>query len=196
MLKILISVVMLACFCAVGAMAQTAPNAQQTEAYRNKPCSDPWINFVYATEYKRSPVGQGNSVGECNITFYKDGKWNSYLELRQAIIDFQSEAVKFKLISSNNQFNVALITGNELYKVNIISPDKAKLISNNTAILPNNGDNAISENKGGIIYNNGGGILSNANAGIDVVPSTNKSLLAAGRKTLILKRSGVRIIIR
>lgn len=68
----------------VTAIAET-PNL--TAADRRGPCRDPWINYAYRTQIKRTPVGRADA-GECNIYLYAGGAWQNYDQLRDGVNSF------------------------------------------------------------------------------------------------------------
>ena len=215
MLKAILKSLMLAAliigFFGVDVNAQRQPTAGETEVYRNFPCSDPWINFAYAVEFKRLPVGSGNNVGECNIKLYRDGNWNNYLELREAVISTGSElGGKLKLAKMNDgNFAVIFTEPGFAEKVGIVGTNSGHIISdkNPSSLIGKDGASFqninFSNNPANLISDKGTGFTNVANvingngSTLQVVESSKAyGVQSAGAKKVITLKNGAKIIIR
>lgn len=193
-LKSLMLVVLVSGFSAFSAQAQTQPSAAETEAFKNQPCSDPWINYAYAVEFYRSPVGEGTS-GECNVTLYRDGKWSSYKELRDDIVKIHGDYTgKLKVISNGTNYDLVFKDFDQTLKVGIVGSNAGALISKDGgSIVAVGGRNfSLTGNQNNIIPAR----VINGNGSTFVNPSTNFSVQSAGAKKVIKLKNGVTVVIR
>ncbi|MBX7170716.1 MAG: hypothetical protein K1X72_07140 [Pyrinomonadaceae bacterium] len=176
--------------------AQTQPTTAQTEMFRNKPCLDPWINFVYAVEFNRLPVGEGNS-GECAPTLYRDGKWSNYKELRDDIVKIHGDYTgKLKLIKNDSNYILVFKDFDQTIKLGIVGSNAGALISKDGAgLISTNGAKFNLINNPNNIIAPGGGNVINGN-GSTIVPSTVYNVQSAGAKKVIKLKNGATVIIR
>lgn len=199
-LKNLMFVSLILGFSVISALAQTPPSAAETQAFRNKPCSDPWINFAYAVEFKRSPVGEGNSVGECNVTLYRDGSWSSYKELRDAVVSVNGDiANRLKLIKTGNEYALVFKDFDGMIKLGIVGSNAGALISKDGGSLVGlNGSNiTLRNNPANIIAVGGNNIIAAGGGNFSVVSSKNAfGVQTAGAKKVITLKNGAKIVIR
>lgn len=195
MLKSLMLAVLIGGFTALGTNAQTPPSAAETELFRNKPCLDPWINFAYAVEFRRSPVGEGTN-GECSPTLYRDGRWSSYKELRDDIVKIHGDYTgKLKLISNGTNYDLILKDFDMTLKVGIVGSNAGALISKDGgSLIANNGAKfVLSANRNNVLAPSS---VINGNGSTFVNPSTNYNVQSAGAKKVIKLRNGVTVVIR
>lgn len=62
------------------------------------PCRDQWINYAYMERLGRNPIGAKNrsashassDFGECNCNLYAGCAWNSYSELENGVVAWDS----------------------------------------------------------------------------------------------------------
>lgn len=204
MLKMILKSLMLAIlvsgFSVLSADAQTPPSAAETQAFRNRPCSDPWINFAYAVEFKRSPVGEGSSVGECNVTLYRDGSWSSYRELRDAVVSVNSDiANRIKLVKTGEQYTLVFKDFDGMIKLGIVGSNAGALISKDGGSLVGlNGSNiTLRNNPANVVANGGNNIIAAGGGNFSVISSKNAyGVQTTGAKKVINLRNGAKIVIR
>lgn len=196
-LKNLILVILMCGFSAFSAQAQTQPSSAETEAFRNKPCSDPWINYAYAVEFSRLPVGEGTS-GECAPSLYRDGKWNSYKELRDDIVKIYGDYTgKLKLINNGTNYDLVFKDFDQTLKVGIVGSNAGALISKDGgSLIANNGAKFVLSGNPNNIIAPGGGNVINGNGSTFVSPSTAFTVQSAGAKKVIKLKNGATVVIR
>lgn len=196
-LKSLMLIGLVVGFSVFSANAQTPPSAAETEAFRNKPCLDPWINFAYAVEFKRSPVGEGTS-GECAAALYRDGKWGSYKELRDDIVKIHGDYTgKLKLISNGTNYDLVFKDFSLTLKVGIVGSNAGALISKDggSLIATNGAKFVLTGNKNNVLAPGGGNVI-NGNGSTFVNLSTNYNVQSAGAKKVIKLKNGATVVIR
>ena len=201
MLKLTLKIMMLAIlvggFSVMSAQAQQQPSSAETEAFRNKPCSDPWINFAYAVEFYRSPVGEGTS-GECAPALYRDGSWSSYKELRDDIVKVHGDYTgKLKLVSNGTNYDLIFKDFDQTLRVGIVGSNAGALISKDggSLIATNGAKFVLSGNRNNVLSAGGGNVI-NGNGSTLINASTSYNVQSAGAKKVIKLKNGVTVVIR
>jgi hypothetical protein len=60
------------------ALAPAEGSAQRPILFPSNECKDPWVAKAAKEIVGRSPRGEGNAGGECNVNRYGGGKWGDY----------------------------------------------------------------------------------------------------------------------
>jgi hypothetical protein len=68
------------------AFAQRNPTDAESNAFRNKPCRDPWLSIALINEYGRDVAGSGDADA-CAPKLYNGGQWNNYADLVRYVRD-------------------------------------------------------------------------------------------------------------
>jgi hypothetical protein len=153
-------------FASLSVSAQ-APNSQQTEAARNRPCADPWINIAFQQLGYGTPGGFGN-YGDCNTQLYNGGSWSSYEQLKGYVKTAQEQMTQ---------------AGYE-YTLVKMKDDPSKL-----AVALTRGSSIIAQGGGNVITNAGGNIVTNASSNFNVSTSMFNNLpvsnlVSVGQRTV------------
>jgi len=191
-------------FAATPAKAQSNPTQQQTDEWRRKgPCVDPWVSMAVtqANGGFTLPSTSNGSDGECDVSQYNKGQWNSYAELSSGVSDARTD-----LSNSGNSWEAYTIkgVGKSLFLMGsdgkalwakLVGNDGASLVGNDGASIQTiiakmvaaGGGNVVPTGAGrlkdylraaGLIGNDSAGILSNANAALKITDARLISNLA------------------
>lgn len=77
---ILATAAVMLCVASTPAFAQRNPTDAENAAFRNKPCSDPWLSIAVASENGGVVAGSGDQDA-CAPKLYNNGQWNSFAQL-------------------------------------------------------------------------------------------------------------------
>ncbi|MCA8833224.1 hypothetical protein [Hymenobacter pini] len=169
MLKSCLALLALAAFSG-SAVAQSNPSAQQTEAFRNRPCADPWINLAFlspATGGSNAPNGEFSTC-ECNPKLYNNGSWASYADLVEYVKQYKRSGVRLNYFKMQDGTYVvqALHNGSAL-GVSRLNANGDVLASGGSAVaagglgVQNAGPRNVVSNSGNLIGVINGGTLRN-----------------------------------
>lgn len=159
-----------------------APSSQQTDAARNKPCADPWINISFQQLGYGTPAGFRNS-GDCNIALYNSGSWRSFDELKSYVKKSHES-----LAGSGYRYVIV--------KLNDASSKYAVAIAQGSSLISQDGGSLISQDGGSVITNTGANFVTSTasfnNLPVaSVVPINQRTVFSADKTIIKLGASAI-----
>ncbi len=168
--------------------AQTNPTQAQTDEWRRRgPCNDPWVSFAvsgfgYAGIYLAQT--SNGADGECDISQYNGGRWNSFAELVQGMDrarrDMGSRGISWEGYKIGNSRAVFLVDNSSRILWgslvasgggNLISQDGGSLRTVIAKLVASGGGNLVASGGGnlvlkdliasGLVASGGGNLISN-----------------------------------
>jgi hypothetical protein len=148
---------------------ETPTQPETEQARKSGPCNDPWITIAFKRRWSRIPAGY-RDMGECNISLYNGGSWNSFSQLYDYLVDYKramdeaNSAFKFvKMSDSDYRIGLAFDGKVVVDPSNIVALGGNNIIANGgNKIIANGGNNIIAPGGGNFSITKGYGVQSGA----------------------------------
>ena len=164
-----------------GLAQQPNPSQQDTNEWKAKgTCSDPWVSRAVSqvnASVRHAHTSNG-SDGECDVTQYNNGQWNSYDQLYKAVDkrrdDLNSMGAFYDSYKSS-YFGKALFflekSSNKIIAATLVGNDGSTLVGNDGASIKSIINNMVAAGGGNMVAAGGGNLVNILKANGAVVPT-------------------------
>jgi hypothetical protein len=175
---------------ALGAKAQNNPTQQQTDEWRRRgTCNDPWVSmavssFAYGGIYLAQT--SNGADGECDVSQYNGGRWNSFAELVQGMdrarADMRTKGLQWEAYKVGNDKALFLVdsSNNKILLGKLISQDGGSLISQDGGSLRTAIAKIVAQGGGNIVAQGGGNLVLNDLKTAGIVAQGGGNLISNG----------------